>query len=381
MNRYTISAVLLIGIIVFTACIYFSTKPSFISHSHFEPTSTISPESLEELRISRFAREMLDKMTVEEKVGQMFMWGINESSLSAQSEKMLKDTHAGGVILMGTHTPDQLKSLTASLSKINDSLALFIAVDGEINLMDRYGLQVQPSVSMIDQLTKDELCSRVLQNTTYLKLLGINLNFGIVADIGYYNDSFIKGRTYGNTPETVSEKVKIALTCSGGILTTVKHFPGHGNTKSDSHSSIPNISLTFEEWQKSDALPFYEAIGEYADFIMFGHLLFSNIASAPASLSKQFHDTIRTMGFQGLTITDDLGMLEGSKYTPQSLIIQAFNADNDIILYINSSLPKKDMFSSTIEYVNRREIPMERIDRSVERILRKKYRLMENTLD
>jgi beta-N-acetylhexosaminidase len=378
MRRYCVKGFLLIGGAVFVAITYLLIKPLFISKSNPSPTPTLSPETLQDLRISRFVQETLKNMTIENKVGQMFMWGINEASLSAQTEKLIRETHAGGIILMGKHTPDQFKRLTASLKNIDSPIPLFIAVDGEISMMDRYGVDFQTVGKAADQLTNDEFCELISKNTTYLKTLGINLNFGIVADIGYFDDSFIKGRTYGKTAETVTAKVKSALACSHELFTTVKHFPGHGNTVSDSHTGIPVISLSPEEWQKTDALPFLEAINGNADFIMFGHLLYPNIASTPASLSKQFHTMIRMFGFHGITITDDLGMLEGPKYTPMQLITQALDADNDILLYINCSEPKAVMFSHAVQRVINQDIPIKRIDQSVERILRTKYRLLKD---
>ena len=295
-------------------------------------------------------------MALEERVGQMFIWGINEPALSSKSAEFIKKTNAGGVIIMGKHTLIEINNLTRQIKDLNQKIPLFIAVDKEV-------------------LMSNNFCQDVRKVTTSLKENGVNLNFGIVGDIGWYPDSFIKPRTYADNPVDVSKRVKEAIDCSEGIFTTTKHFPGHGRTRLNSHFTVPEIDITYDDWLKTDTLPFKIAINNDIDFIMFGHLIYKKIDSQPTSLSKRFHQILRNdFKFKGLTITDDLGMLEASGYQTEEVLKQAMEADNDVLLYVNSNKEFFDIYQSAVKFVKNNRSLEERINTNVKRILELKYK-------
>lgn len=303
-----------------------------------------------------FVQTKLEYMTLEEKVGQMFILGINEPALSSKSAELIIKTNAGGVIIMGGHTLSEINNLTREIKDLNQKIPLFIAVDREV-------------------LMSDNFCQNVQEISISLKENGVNLNFGIIGDIGWYPDSFIKPRTYADNPEDVSKRVNETINCSEGVFTTVKHFPGHGRTRLNSHFTVPEIDITYDDWLKTDALPFKTAINNNIDFIMFGHLIYKNIDSQPASLSKKFHQILRNdFKFKGLTITDDLGMLEISDYQTEEVLKQAIEADNNILLYVNSNKEFSYIYQSAVKIVKNNRLLEERINTNIKRILELKYK-------
>lgn len=303
-----------------------------------------------------FIKTKLDHLTLEEKVGQMFIWGINEPALSSKSAEFIKTANAGGVIIIGKHTLSEINNLTREIKDLNQKIPLFIAVDREV-------------------LITNNFCQDVKGVSISLKENGVNLNFGIIADIGWYPDSFIKPRTYADNPGDVSKRVDETINCSKGIFTTVKHFPGHGRTRLNSHFTVPGIDISYDDWLKTDAMPFKTAVDNNVDFIMFGHLIYKNIDTQPACLSKKFHQILRNdFKFKGLTITDDLGMLEASGYKTDDVLKQAIEAGNDVLLYVNSNKEFIDIYQFAVNLIKNNPSQKKQLNISVKRILELKYR-------
>src|SRR5690606_28074457 len=119
---------------------------------------------------------------------------------------------------------------------------------------------------------------------------GANVNFGIIADVPPGPSSFISSRALGTDPDSASTRVVAAVKGEAGIvLSTLKHFPGHGAAPGDSHHSIPTTAQTLEQWRGADAKPFIAGIGAGAELLMFGHLAYTAVDAAPASLSARWH--------------------------------------------------------------------------------------------
>jgi len=283
----------------------------------------------------------LSQMTLRQKVSSLLILHTPGTDVSVLKDYLSK-YQPGGLIFMGDNIPgtiDELKSLTQALQN-NQSLPYLFAVDEEGGIVKRLpgddfaaamGLKNQPISA-----TRDAFKSRSL----LLQQSGLNLNFGIVADVTADPNSFIFPRVFGGDPTQTGEKVLAAVTASkGATLSTLKHFPGHGESEADSHHSIPTTDISLSQWQLHDMIPFKMGVDAGADVVMFGHLIYSSIDDAPASLSLKWHDILKNqLNFHGITVTDDMMMLQNSgdnKYAdPTENAISALLAGNTMLLYV-----------------------------------------------
>jgi beta-N-acetylhexosaminidase len=327
-----------------------------------------------------FVTSQMEQMTIKEKIGQMFLWDISEKKLTDDMIEVIRQTHAGGVILMGNRTISDVSAITKQLQSLDTALPLFISIDQEGGVVKRLIDDPNPGAPALGKMEPEEICSVVQNTTSLLSENGVNLNFGIVADVGWHEDSFIKNRTFSTDIDTVSEAVNQAVTCTTGVFSTVKHFPGHGRTKLNSHVTIPEISTPVEDWQETDLIPFQNAIDADVDMVMMGHLVYSEIASDPASLSPKHIQKVRDMGFDGVITTDDMGMLETAGEDPYESLNKAINSGIDMMLYVRTEEEPIDLYEHAVDSMVKNKEMENRIDESVERILRMKYSLTEDAI-
>ncbi|KKS98301.1 MAG: anhydromuramoyl-peptide exo-beta-N-acetylglucosaminidase, beta-N-acetylhexosaminidase [Candidatus Gottesmanbacteria bacterium GW2011_GWA2_43_14] len=376
---------ILLALLLIVFAIYFQILNKInlltIQFQTTNPSPTINPEEVKKVKKEKYVQNILSSMTLEEKIGQMIMWGINEPVLSSESASMIEDTHAGGVIIMinkdQVFTPQQINKLTHQIKYLNNKIPLFIAIDGEIGIIKSKISGFENYNQFPEYMDDSKFCSEVSDISNFLYDNGINVNFGIIADIGW-NQGFIKYRTYGNTPESVRNRITTAIDCSNNnLLITVKHFPGHGRTVVDSHYTSPIIETDYDKWLKTDKVPFQEAIDKKVDLVMMGHLIYNKIASEPASLSLVHNNNVRQMGFDGIIITDDLGMLESSGIEPKEVLNKAINAKNDILLYVNHRLDANEIINQIVNEVEIHNISVNRINESVQQILKSKYSIID----
>jgi beta-N-acetylhexosaminidase len=349
----------------------------FMFTHHVPPPPPPTPEQIEEQKKDAWVRQKIASMSAQEKVGQMLMWHINETELSSASATMLANIPFGGVIIMGNHTKDGLKKLIDQINAIPALVPRFIAVDQEGGLVKRLIDDPNPGEAALSGVSPAEFCGTYKKTTELLAYAGVTMNFGIVADIGWFPDGFISPRTFGRNAGIVADLVGQAAPCSAGLISAVKHFPGHGRTKLDSHTTVPVIKTPYDEWKTTDALPFQKAIDNNIPVIMLGHLIYEKIASEPASLSPFWIQKLRDMGHKGLIITDDLGMLEKSGMKIEEVIEKAFNAGADMLLFVTSS-EKPDMILDGVrKKTEDQKTEKEEIDRKVKKILQYKYSLRQ----
>lgn len=287
---------------------------------------------------------------LEELVGQRFIWGVTGSPLSSESAALLTNTRAGGVILMGNLTSADIATITSQIQALPHIQPFIISIDQEGGPVKRMIDDENPGGYQLGKMDDETFCLTLSQTSNKLEWAGVNTNFGIIGDIGWSTNAYITNRTYGNALDQVLPKTALAIQCSQPMLTTIKHFPGHGRTLLNSHVTIPIIQTPFAEWIATDARPFLESIRQGVDIIMFGHLRYASIASEPASLSPYFHTFLTERGFDGLTVTDDLGMLENSNMEPIQTMKKAFEADNDILLYVTSNEDPYHLFQEALLY-------------------------------
>jgi len=329
-------------IIVIGALVLSGSFLLYILHSYIKLNATLQPSSI------NTASSI--PVPLEDLVGQRFIWGITGSPLSSESAALIMNTRAGGVVLMGELTSIDIATITSQIQSLPHVQPFIIAIDQEGGSVKRMIDDENPGGYQLGQMDDKTFCVTLSQTSDKLERAGVNTNFGIIGDIGWSANAYITNRTYGNTLESILLKTALALQCSQPMLTTIKHFPGHGRTVLNSHFTVPIIQTPFDEWVVTDARPFLESIKQGVDIVMFGHLRYASIASEPASLSPYFHTFLRGHGFTGLTITDDLGMLENSNMDPMQTMKKAFEADNDMLLYVTSNEDPYRLFQEALLY-------------------------------
>lgn len=342
-------------------------------------------KSREELR----AEEILAEMTTWEKVCQMFI--ISPENLipydsvteaGPVTEQAVKDYPIGGLMYSKPNfvSKEQVQTLvnnTQSFSK----LGLFVAVDEEggnvSRLMSTFGgTEMEPMYNYKDAgaQTADSNAYTIGQ---YIAGYGFNTDFAPVADVWSNPDNKVIGtRAYSGSYEQAAELIPAAVKGfhRAGIICSLKHFPGHGNTTEDSHSSDAYVNKSKDTLYAEDWLPFKAGIDAGADMVMVGHLTVPEIDSVPATVSKAIiTDILRgELGFSGVVVTDSLKMeAVNSKYTPDELCIRCINAGADILL---DPRDFRNASKGVLAAVERGEISEERLNESVLRILKLKLK-------
>lgn len=252
-----------------------------------------------------------------------------------------------GLILMGGNVAATSEELRATTDAIHASSPhAFIAIDQEGGDVRRMPWDELPSSYELKTAAPAEAQAAFAARAGLLAAAGVDINFGIVADVPRTQDSFIFGRSYGTDPQAVADRVAAAVTGERGVVaSTLKHFPGHGAAEGDSHSAIPTSTQTLAQWQAFDAIPFRAGIDAGAEAVMMGHLRFPAIAAEPASLSPEWYRILREdLGFDGVAVTDDLGMLgssgEPAYADPVANSVAAIAAGADLVLMIAGSTPE-----------------------------------------
>ncbi|NKQ40308.1 MAG: glycoside hydrolase family 3 protein [Sulfurovum sp.] len=335
--------------------------------------------------------------SIDQKIANMFVVGFYGTKASKNS-KIVQDICSrglGGVLLFDRHPTrhsqaknissfSQLKSLAKSLSSACKHQPL-IAVDQEGGKVQRlrrkdgfYGRY--PKASMLATQSMDVAKKAYINMADELHSVGINFNLAPVADMAVNKKNRViykLGRSYGVRADRVAlfNKIFINAMHSRGILTSIKHFPGHGSSLGDTHKGFVDVTKT---WSKKELEPFSELVDSgKLDSVMVAHVFNKNIDSRyPASLSrKTIHGLLRgKLGYGGVVITDDLQMYAISKhYSLRNTIKLAINAGVDILLFGNQLDPKheitvKKLVSITQSLLSKGEISKKSIDRANHRI-------------
>jgi len=343
------------------------------------------------------AMEKTKSMTLDEKIGQMFMVGLEGYAVDEYAIKMLEDYKVGGFILFGRNIRDswQALELINSLKEANrgNKVPLFVSVDEEGGRVSRMPEEFNdlPASGEIGK-AKDESYSFEIGKiiAEEIKALGFNMNFAPVLDINSNPDNPVIGdRSFGADPETVS---KLGVQAMKGmqsemIIPVVKHFPGHGDTSADSHTTLPRVENDMERLKSFELIPFKEAIDNGADAVMVAHILLSEIdPENPASLSGiVINDILRGyLGFEGVVITDDMtmGAITGN-YEIGEAVVKSVKAGTDILLVCHGYDMETDAINALKAAVARGDITEDRINESVYRILelKRKYALADDVID
>lgn len=353
--------------------------------------------------VVRTTKDVLGKMSLREKVGQLFI--VRPEALAENSNaetapatdrvddaviSRIEEYPVGGIALFSRNitSAEQLPMFISDLQS-SSKYPLFIAVDEEGGRVARIAnsdfFNVASYKSMEDigksgDASKAEEVGR--QIGSYLKELGFNLDFAPVADTNTNPQNIVIGdRSYGSDPALVARMVSAQLDGmhDSGIMGTLKHFPGHGDTKDDTHSGYVSIEKTWDELKECELVPFITALPK-ADMVMVSHITAVNITSdkLPTSMSEtMITGKLRNeLGYDGVIITDAMAMgAVADNYTSAEAAVTAVKAGVDIVL-----MPQNldEAFNGVMNAVTDGEISMERLDESVLRILKMKakYKLI-----
>jgi beta-N-acetylhexosaminidase len=322
----------------------------------------------------------IEKMSVRTLVGQMFMVSMGGTQPDYYINKMIRKRNIGGVLLFGYNmkSESQTKALTGALQELSvktePAIPLFIAVDqegGEVSSAP--WVSQQPPAAMVgargDPAEAREIAE---QMGTELRRAGVNTDFAPVVDTGF--GAAIGNRSFGEDPRLVARMGTAAVEGfeSAGIVAAAKHFPNHGPATTDSHVELPVVDHDLRTLRTHDLPPFEAAIKAGVPMVMVGHLLYPAIdPDRPTSLSPEAIKVLRDeLGFDGVIVTDDLAMA-GARGggTVAHTAVKAVEAGVDLLLISSAPQQQADAYDAVVSAVESGEIPRERVEASVERLL------------
>lgn len=360
------------------------------------PKQTSSPSAASPEQSADSLTAQIAGMTLEEKIGQMLLVGIDGTQLDSQAKRMIAEDNVGGIILY----KDNIQSLKSMVTLINDlkksnhdnPVPLFMSVDQEGGKVSRMSEEyaAMPGSGKVGEAGNPD-SARTMGSLLAREVLsaGFNMNFAPVLDINSNPDNPVIGdRSFGSTagvvtPLGIAEMKGIA---EAGVIPVVKHFPGHGDTSVDSHLELPVVNKTAAGLAKLEWLPFQAAIQEQADAVMVAHILYPKLdPDKPASLSKPIiGELLRDqMGFDGVVITDDLTMgAITDHYTLAAAAVDTVLAGSDILLIAHEYKNEQAARQALLASVKDGTIAETRIDESVYRILalKQKFKLSDKPL-
>lgn len=328
-------------------------------------------------------RDTLDRMTLDEKIGQMIFAGIFGTEPQPASLELITEYHAGGIIFNSHNlsSPTQTVRYVNALKEANsiNPIPLFFGIDQEGGRVSKLPGDLLPLPSALSIGERNSETYTYEFGRTLAELVhayGFNMDFAPVLDVNSNPGNPVIGdRSFGNDPDLVTRHGILVMKGlqSGNVIPTIKHFPGHGDTSVDSHKALPTVPKTFEELENLELIPFENAVQEGADVVMIAHLLLPKLDQAlPSSLSRIIiNDLLRErMGFEGVVITDDLAMNAiADHYNIGDAAVMSINAGSDIIMVANNQNHMHSAVSGLKQAVVNGSLTEERIDESVMRIL------------
>ena len=363
---------LLITLILFSACNH--------KEEIYIPVNQEEEEIKEEIVLTK-EEEILNSMTLEEKIGQLFI--VRYENIDEEDE--VKQYQLGGITFYGKdfryEDKDSIIELINSLQS-DVKIPMFMSVDEEGGSVARvsrwYQYRSEIFLSPRDYYEQGGL-DLVLQmeeeKAQLLSSLGLNMNLSPVADISDKPGAFMYDRSLGEDAYTTAEFVcrTAKISADYGVGSVIKHFPGHGNN-TDTHFYTARDTRSLEELKENDLIPFQAAMDEENSAIMIGHTVVEALDDEyPASLSKKVHDYIRKqMSFDGVIMPDALDMdTVSSSFNGENVAVLAIMAGNDILC----TSEYKEQYEAVLQAVKDNKISIEQIDESVLRILRWKLQL------
>ncbi|MEU9980190.1 glycoside hydrolase family 3 protein [Streptomyces sp. NPDC050856] len=370
-------------------------------------TGAVGPAPAHAAVLDRHLKGLISRMSLEEKVGQLFVMRVYGHSATAPDQadidanlkeigvrtaaELIARYHVGGIIYFSwahnTRDPRQIAELSNGIQRAALGrpvpVPLLISIDQEHGIVARIG---RPATLLPGAMALGASGSRSTARRAAhiaggeLAAMGIRQNYAPVADVNVNPANPVIGvRSFGADPGAVADLVAAQVRGyrRAGVAATSKHFPGHGDTAVDSHYGLPTISHTREQWQALDAPPFRAAIAAGVDSIMTAHIVVPALdpAEDPATLSRPILTGILRgqLGYDGVVVTDSLGM-EGvrTKYGDDRVPVLALKAGCDQLL---NPPDLAVAWNAVLRAVRGGELGEARIEESVLRVLRLKNRL------
>lgn len=373
--KKSILYVILTVIITFSGCFSENANaetPNVISESSLSDISEAAAVSTTSVPEADPAEEILAEMSLDEKIGQVIL--VRYPDNAPEQAELYR---FGGYTLYAKDIENETpQSLSAKLDEVRAKTKLppFIAADeegGEIVRVSRYPAFAEkplPSVqtALAEGTSMEDFTAEMAET---LKKAGVNLNLAPVADVAENPSDYIYERTCGLDHEGTSQVIDEIVSGMNrhGIMCCLKHFPGYGSNV-DTHTGIAVDSRESADFESGDFLPFKAGIEAGAPMVMVNHnIVTAYNADMPASLAPEVHSALRGLGFEGIIITDDLGMDAILLYTDNPYVT-AFLAGNDMLCVTDGAA----CFEALREAVQSGDISEERLEESVLRIIKAK---------
>lgn len=340
----------------------------------------------------RLEQNFMTSLTLKQAVGQLFIVGFEGTRLPIPLTGALMKDEVGGVILFRRNITDaaQLLALTQSIRDLKLKFSPWIAVDQEggkvQRLAENVGLSKRPSAAEIGRLSADETFAYARDLAKEVRHFGFNLNFAPVLDIHTNPDNPIIGdRAYATTPQAVIDHAIPMINgfLAEGLVPCGKHFPGHGDTDTDSHLDTPVVRHTLDRLRNVEFKPFEAAIEAKIPMIMTAHIVMQGIGERfPSTLSPLVvTDLLRkSLGFEGVIVSDDLEMNAIiDNYSCLKAVLLGLRAGVDLFLICKSQYLWAPLCKQVVEEAKKDRELERRIFESAERILALKNTFLSTT--
>jgi len=329
----------------------------------------------------RLAR--LKSMSLGEKIGTLLMKPLGPDDLDAHADDIVSGRLGGALLKWDKFTPEQAREFSERTQKMRGASLqkpdFLISADhegGPLFTQGKLGAR-SPGNMALGAAGSPELSGSAARSAgRELAAAGVHINFGPVADANTNpNNPIIGLRSFGEDPQKVAEHVAAAVRgySEGGVVAVPKHFPGHGDTEKDSHTSLPVVRKSVSELEKAEFVAFRAAIDAGAQSIMTAHILFPSLDEEyPATLSKKVIGYLREkMGFNGVLVSDSMDMEAISKrYGAVDASVRALDAGVDILLI--GKQDSREIHRGITEAAESGRLPISRLDEAVLRVLRMK---------
>ena len=353
-------------------------------------------DSAESQPIDDLAEQILERMTLYEKICQMFivtpeqLTGVSQVTASGETTKRcLSETPVSGIIYLQPNLQnyEQTKAMLFNVQEIAmevEGIPLFLCVDEEGGRVLRIGgneaFGIKKALPMADITSKAEAHTAGSYIGSYLSDLGFNVDLAPVCDVLTNPDNQVIGnRSFGSDADIVRDYAREFSNGlrEHGILSTYKHFPGHGATADDTHEGFAYTDKSLDELLENELIPFADADNAGADMVMVSHISVPKILGedSPCSLSYFMVTEVlkQRLGYSGLVVTDAMNMgAITDTYEADEAVVMAIKAGNDLILAPENL---ESAINEVMEKVNLNEIDEEQINSSVKRIILKKLSL------
>ena len=338
----------------------------------------------------RWVDSVYGNMSLQEKVGQLFMIDVYSQDSRARTEKvksLIRDYHIGGLIFSkgGPVRQARMNNELQATAKV----PLLIGMDAEWGLAMRLDSTfAYPWNMTLGAIKNNEIVEQIGKRIgIHCRRLGVHFNFAPVVDINTNpKNPIIGNRSFGEDRDMVAAKSLAFMKGmqSAGVLANAKHFPGHGDTDTDSHKTLPTISFSKERIDSVELYPYKRIIGEGLSSVMVAHLNIPSLISEPGYPSSISKDVVTDLligklGFNGLIFTDALSMKGASNFKEAGEIdLAAFLAGNDVLL-ISNNVPKAHAL--LVNAYREGVFDEDRLARSVKKILMAKYKVGLNKFE